>query len=125
MNFEFDTNKPKWLEHLKVATIGDSVLITKIVQSFIINTPKEINLMKTYLDHDEYYEIFRLTHKIKPRFKLFQINRAFQICEQIETFEHRSKRIDKRFLKNHIFQLENVVAVIVKELKSEIHKIDL
>ena len=108
-------NKKFDLDTLLQHTNNNQVLINKMLEIFISETPIELSKIKSSFIENNYKDLAEIAHKIKPNFKYLGIEIGFELALKLE-----KNNGDKEVISNNIKQLDKLTKEILPLLKKEI-----
>lgn len=103
------------LSKLEAIAEGDQDFILKVLEVFVAEVSEDLKRMKDFLKSNEFEEISKIAHKIKPNLILLGISSAVEHCLIIE--KNRLKPIALERFKYHLDSLDNIVCAVIKELR--------
>ena len=104
------------LSTLKAIGEGSEEFILKMVSAFIRNTPETILEIKDCLKKNEFADLAKHAHKIKPSIDLMEIDALKSVIREVES---KAKKSDSDGLERLIQYLENKVLEVIVEVKKE------
>lgn len=92
---EFAEKKINYL--LQLDPEDGRVLVNNLIQSFLLNTPKNIDLMIQALSEKDYEKIFDISHKMKSSAGNLGVNSVMHICEEIQNIaaKYETSEVEK------------------------------
>ena len=105
------------LKQLEELSSGNSEFVLEIVKVFLSDVPKQLKNMKSSFNENDFNELTRIAHKLKPSIDLLGIN---SIAEDIRTIESYSKKgININQLSNVIVNIQTTLNKTIEELKAD------
>ncbi|MCG8307870.1 MAG: ATP-binding protein [Cytophagales bacterium] len=112
-----DMNKSVDLTYLREMSDNDLDFIRDMIQSFINQSPKDVQNIWFHFENDELDEVANLVHKIKPSITFMGIHELKDLVVDIED-QAKHKKID--LLNKNLRILDDICAKAVTELKEEL-----
>ncbi len=106
------------LDKLNEMAEGDSDFINSVISVFLEEVPEDLAALETAIEAQDYENIYKLAHKIKPNVDLLGMDQTRATALEIETLgknpENSSEEIERKFplLKKDIHQ-------VISELKKD------
>ncbi len=117
VNDTSDPSKSTDLTYLREMSDNDKGFILDMIQSFISQTPKDIENIWFHFTNEEFDEVANLAHKIKPSITFMGIH---QLKELVLEIEDNAKKRKLELLKDQLNTFENTCRKAIEELKEEI-----
>jgi HPt (histidine-containing phosphotransfer) domain-containing protein len=114
---ETNTEKCYNLDMIEVLCRGDKEKVKKMIALFIEQMPLSIEQLKSAESKNDYSEIKKITHKIKPivvYYSLTGIEKTLTRIEQLATIESLTNE-----LKTSISDLGISVSIVIEQLKKD------
>ncbi len=73
------------LENLSQYVGDDPNQIKEMIKIFLDTTPPEIDLMKDFAEKQEWFEVYKLAHRMKPSIEVFAM---YDLLEDVRKIEH-------------------------------------
>lgn len=83
-----ENKQPFRLDKLTQYIGDDPDQIKEMIRIFLDTIPPDIELMKEFMEKEEWFEVYKLAHRIKPSFEVFAMD---DILEDIKKIEHLAK----------------------------------
>lgn len=115
-----DPSKTVDLTYLKEMSDNDRGFITEMIQSFITQTPKDIENIWFHFANEEYDDVANLVHKIKPAITFMGIHNLKDLVLEIED-NAKKRKLDN--LESQLKIFDNTCTGAIEELKDEIHEL--
>jgi CheY-like chemotaxis protein len=115
-----DPSKAVDLTYLKEMSDNDRGFITEMIQSFITQTPKDIENIWFHFANEEFDDVANLVHKIKPAITFMGIHDLKDLILEIEDNAKKRKLDD---LERQLKIFDNTCTLAIEELKEEIHEL--
>jgi CheY-like chemotaxis protein/HPt (histidine-containing phosphotransfer) domain-containing protein len=96
---------------------GNKEFVQKMVNIFCDETPLIISQIRKAWESDNYVEMKRLAHRLKPSLANFGIKSATDSVKVIEKYDETSQSAS--FLSEYILRLETVTENVIRQLESE------
>ena len=105
------------LKQLEELSSGSSEFVLEIVKVFLSDVPKQLNNMKSSFNENDFNELTRIAHKLKPSIDLLGIH---SITKDIRIIEGYSKKgININQLSNVIVNIQTTLNKTIEELKGD------
>jgi len=111
------TDKATDLSYLKEMSDNDQSFIFDMIQSFVSQTPKDIENIWFHFSNEEYDEVANLIHKIKPSITFMGIH---EIKDLVLEIEDNAKKRKLEQMKEQLERFEKICVEAISELKEEI-----
>ncbi len=115
-------NKIISLEYLDALCEGDPEFKKDLIRTFLTNSPRKVEEIKSNLQAKEYKKLGDLAHSIKPSFTLMGMNDHKEIALHIEKFGRETRNLDE--LPGLVNKLDEVISKACNELKVELDSIE-
>jgi PAS domain S-box-containing protein len=112
-----DPTKKIDLTYLKEMSDNDRDFILEMMQSFISQTPKDLEDIWFHFSNQEYDELANIVHKVKPSITFMGIHELKDLVLEIEE-NAKKRRIDQ--LEDQLRIFESTCRLGIEELKDEI-----
>ena len=80
-------------KYLEEISAGDIDFIGEMVETFIANTPKDVELLSTYLEDKDASQVQKTAHRLKTNFMMMGMDNQQQIAKNIETMAANANKI--------------------------------
>lgn len=112
-----NTNRTVDMAFIKSLTRNNNVLIVKYINMFLDSTPQEIELIKNSWQNQNWGDLKKITHTIKPKLCYMGVKPAEEIIKQIEEMAGDNSKMTE--LSELISKAEIVLNAAIKELETE------
>ena len=113
-----DISTPLDLTYLYTISDDDREFVKDMIQTIVKNTPGNMAEIIAAREKDNWDEVCRLVHKLKPSLLLLNIE---SLSNHVRTFELNAKSRENQALADEqLAQLDEYCKVIVKELATEV-----
>lgn len=104
------------LSYLKKMSNNDKVFVDDIINSFVLNTPKALKEIKTYLDSENWIKMEEQVHKIKPTLTMIGMPLARESAVEIEILTRSQSDIEtlKKLVQKFCASLESALVQFKK-----------
>jgi PAS domain S-box-containing protein len=110
---ELKTKKEKIdLSYLKKMSNNDKTFVDEIINSFVLNTPKTLKEIKSYIESENWLKMEEQVHKIKPTLTMIGMPKARENAVEIEMLTRSQADIKtlKRLAKEFCDSLDSALA---------------
>lgn len=112
-----NTNRTVDMAFIKSLTRNNDALIIKYINMFLDSTPREIELIKNSWQNQNWDDLKKITHTIKPKLCYMGVKPAEDVIKQIEAIAGDNSKVTE--LSELIFKAEIVLNAAIKELETE------
>ncbi len=109
------------LSYLEELDTGDDGLIVEMVEMFLENTPRSIDLLQQHLDNNNWKKLGAEAHKLKPNLSYVGLDQAHEIIIKIEKMAKDDP--DPEQLGNNIGKLNTICIQAYKELEEHLQEL--
>jgi len=117
---EADPNKTIDLTYLREMSDNDLIFITDMVNSFINQSPKDIENIWFHYTNGQFDDVANLVHKLKPSITFMGIHKLKDLVIEIE---ENAKHHKVEILKEQLAEFDAVCRQAIEELMEEFHSI--
>lgn len=112
-------SEPQYIDltYLKSIDEGNTVFVKEMIDSFLDNTPKSLDLIRQYLAAEDWENLYQISHKIKPSFKFMGIHKLEECIMNLEQSARKKENLEE--IPIFIDQIEEISAKAFAELKLE------
>ncbi len=112
-------SKPYCLDKLAQYVGNDESQVKEMINLFLTTIPPDIDQLKKFSEKKEWFEVYKLAHKIKPSFEVFAMD---DILEDIKKIEHLAKEDNadstlNEYLHRLSVNFESVTILLENELE--------
>jgi PAS domain S-box-containing protein len=111
-----DPSKVTDLTYLREMSDNDKNFVTGMIQSFVQQTPKDLENIWFHFTNEEYDEVANLVHKIKPSITFMGI---YQLRDLVLEIEENAKKRRLETLESQIREFDKVCHLAFDELREE------
>lgn len=115
---EQEPNKLFDLEELQDLSNGNTAFIEKMILLFIDQIPAAVTEMEKHLENQNYREMSRVAHRIKPTLQKMRIHTVKDPIYQIEHLD--PERASDSFLHELLNVIRSTINTVVKQLQTEL-----
>ncbi len=108
------------LTYLKEMSDNDQPFITGMIDTFINQTPKDLENIWFHFSNKEFDDVANLVHKIKPSITFMGIH---SLKDMIPVIEENAKNKQEIVLKDQLTKLEEICKLAILELKEELENL--
>ncbi len=105
------------LKQLEELSSGSNEFVLEIVKVFLAEVPKQLKNIKVSFNENNFDELTRIAHKLKPSIDLLGINALTKDIRVIEGYSKNGANINE--LSNIIVNVHTVLNKTTEELKSD------
>jgi hypothetical protein len=110
------------LNYLKSVSPRSNTFAIDMISLFLKDTPEAINLIKTALENDKYFDIYKNGIKIKPSFQMLGLNpELFDKLNEVLRLANTMNEKDK--IKELIKDIEKGLNSVYIELEKELNEL--
>ena len=110
------------LDYLIRRTKSDPTLMMEMISLYLEQTPPLIFAMKQSLQDKDWNSLSAAVHKMIPSFSIMGIHKDFEnMAKKVQEYASTRQQTDR--IPDLVLQLENVCALVCKELEEEFNKI--
>lgn len=86
--------------------------VNKIIELFSNHTIDDLNRLDKCLGKHEFSEILEITHKLKPNYQLFEINKGLTLLSEIES------TTNVEYIRDRLDHLKSITKNVIEDLKT-------
>lgn len=101
--------------------MGDDEILVETAEAFLDDTPAALKNLQDRFANQQWQELYKQAHKIKPGLKYMGIDRAFDLILEIEE-EARTENISKE-LGSKIQAFTSICRKAMEELSDKVERI--
>ena len=109
------------LSYLREMAMGDEDIVIETTEVFLEDTPDALEKMKAYYANEQWDELGKLAHKIKPNLSYMGMERARELIIDIEE-QAKGKNISDD-LRDKISEFEDLCRQAFGELTAKVKKL--
>lgn len=102
------------LKNILLFADGDESAVNRILESFIAETRRHLELMESHLSGRQWTETARIAHKMLPVFRQLETKSIIEILEQLEHFEYQPFSED---------EIARNIEKVIREIRELIQKL--
>lgn len=105
------------LKQLEELSGGSNGFVIEIVSAFLSEVPEQVENIKTSFNENNFDELTRIAHMLKPSIDLLGINAITKDIRTIEGYSKNGTHINE--LSNLIINVQTILNKTTEELKSD------
>lgn len=110
------------LSYLREVVMGDEEILLETTKAFIEETPHALENMYEHYSRQEWEQLYKQVHKIKPNMEYMGMNQARELILDIE-HQVKSRKISEN-LGHQIEELKTICSKAIDELSDKVEELE-